>query len=118
MPEGEIVSFLLNTNVELYETYQTILYSLDTINKTIFLNLIHSKNKKISLYMKKAFKTFNNMKSYIINSFEYTYSNGIVEGTNNLIKQLKHTACGYRKFEHLKAGVVLIKGILNHIKVQ
>ena len=29
---------------------------------------------------------------YILNLFEYEYSNGIIEDTNNLIKQIKHTA--------------------------
>ena len=49
----------------------------------------------------------------LINSFDYELSNGIVEGTNNLIKQVKHNACGYRKFTHLKARIMLIKGIYN-----
>ena len=62
--------------------------------------------------MKKALKTFRNMKSYIVNAFDYEYSNGIVEGTNNLIKQVKHAACGYRKFNHLKIRILLIKGIV------
>ena len=39
--------------------------------------------------MKKAIKTFNNMNNYIINSFDYEYSNGIVEGINNVIKHAK-----------------------------
>ena len=32
------------------------------------------------------------IKEYILNLFEYEYSNGIIEDTNNLIKQIKHTA--------------------------
>ena len=119
MSQYDIVSYLLNTNEELYETYhvyQSILYSIDTRNKNIFLSIINGKNIKISKYMKKAIKTFRNMKEYIVNAFDYEYSNGIVEGTNNLIKQIKHTACGYRKFKHLKARVMLIKGLLNPIK--
>ena len=120
MTQYDIVSYLLNTNEELYETYQiyqSILYSVDTRNKEIFLSIINGKNKKISKYMKKALKTFRNMKKYILNAFDYEYSNGIVEGTNNLIKQIKHTAYGYRKFKHLKARVMLIKGLYNPIKV-
>ena len=66
--------------------------------------------------MKKALRTFKSMEKYIVNAFEFEYSNGIVEGTNNLIKQIKHIACGYRKFSHLKARVMLIKGLLNPIK--
>ena len=85
-------------------------------NKDIFLSIIHGNNKNVSKYMKKAIKTFINMEKYILNAFDYEYSNGIVEGTNNLIKQIKHTAYGYRKFNHLKARVMLIKGLLNPIK--
>lgn len=119
MSKYDIVTYLLNTNEELYETYQiyqSILYSIDTKNKNIFLSIINGKNNKVSKYMKKALKTFKNMKSYILNAFDYEYSNGIIEGTNNLIKQIKHTACGYRKFKHLKARVMLIKGLYNPIK--
>lgn len=120
MSQYDIVTYLLNTNEELYETYQiyqSILYSIDTRNKDIFLSIINSKNLKVSKYMKKALKTFKNMEQYITNAFDYEYSNGIVEGTNNLIKQIKHTACGYRKFKHLKARIMLIKGLLNPIKI-
>ena len=119
MSQYDIVTYLLNTNEELYQTYQvyqSILYSIDTRNKDIFLSIINGKNLKVSKYMKKAIKTFKNMKEYIVNAFDYEYSNGIVEGTNNLIKQIKHTACGYRKFKHLKARIMLIKGLLNPIK--
>ena len=66
--------------------------------------------------MKKALKSFNNFEEYILNSFDCEYSNGIVENTNNVIKQIKHVECGYKKFSHLKAKVMLIKEIYNHIK--
>ena len=42
------------------------------------------------------------MENYLLNSFDYDLSNGVVEGINNLIKQIKHTACGYRKFKNLE----------------
>lgn len=119
MSQYDIVTYLINTNEELYETYQiyqSILYSIDTKNKDIFLSIINGKNLKISRYMKKAIKTFKNMEQYILNAFDYEYSNGIVEGTNNVIKQVKHIACGYRKFKHLKVRIMLIKGLLNPIK--
>ena len=66
--------------------------------------------------MRKALKTYVELEEYILNSFNYEYSNGMVEGMNNLIKQVKHSSCGYRKFNHLKARVMLIKGLLNPIK--
>ena len=119
MTQEEIVTYLINTNDELYETYQiyqTILYSINTRNKDIFLSVINGKNKKVSKYMKKAIRTFKDMEKYIVNSFKYEYSNGIVEGINNIIKQVKHVAYGYKKFTHLKARIMLIKGLYNPIK--
>ena len=56
------------------------------------------------------------MEQYINNSFDYEYSNGVVEGISNVIKQIKHVACGYKKFNHLKARVMLIKRLYNPIK--
>ena len=116
MSQEEIVNYLINTNKKLYQTYQlyqALLISIDNRDKKQFQILIHGKHKNISTYMKKSLKTFNKMEPYILNLFDYYYSNGLVEGTNNLIKQIKHTACGYRKFSHLKARVMLIKGLYN-----
>ena len=113
-----IVTYLINTNKELkttYNYYQGILKSIDNKDKNLFLSIIKNASKDLSSYSKKANKTFNNMKEHIINAFNYEYSNGIVEGTNNLIKQIKHAACGYRKFNHLKARIMLVKGLLNPI---
>ena len=121
MTQKDIVTYLINTNKKLYndyQIYQGIDKAINDRNKENYLNIVHNNlnNKNISKKMKKALKTFNNMEKYIINSFDYEYSNGIVEGTNNVIKQIKHTACGYKKFTHLKARVMLIKGIYNPIK--
>ena len=120
MSQYDIVKYLLNTSDTLkntYEIYQKVLYAVGTRNKDIFKSVISGKNKAVSSYMKKSIKTLKNMEKYIYNALDYEYSNGIVEGTNNLIKQIKHTVCGYRKFKHLKARVMLIKGLLNPIQV-
>lgn len=120
LTQKEIVTYLINTDKTLfndYQIYQCIDKAINDRNKDAFLNIVHNNlnNKDISKKMKKALQTFNNMEKYILNSFDFEYSNGIVEGTNNVIKQIKHTACGYKKFNHLKARVMLIKGIYNPI---
>ena len=86
-------------------------------DKETFINIVHNNknNKRISKKMRIALKTFITLEKYILNSFDYEYSNGITEGINNLIKQVKHSACGYRKFKHLKARIMLIKGLYNPI---
>ena len=117
--ETYIVSYLINTNQTLkttYNYYQGLLKSLKARDKSKFLSIIHNISNDISDYAKKSNKTLLDMENYIVNAFDYDLSNGITEGTNNVIKQMKHTACGYRKFSHLKARVMLIKGIYNPIQ--
>ena len=121
MTQKEIVTYIINTDKTLYndyQIYQGLVKAINDRDKETYLSIVHNNknNKSISLKMKKALKTYINLEEYIINSFDYEYSNGITEGMNNLIKQIKHTACGYRKFKHLKARVMLIKGLLNPIK--
>lgn len=117
MSQYDIVQYLINTDDTLYYTYnlyQGIIKSIDSRDKNKFLNIIHNVDKKkLNKYSKTAIKTFLNFENYIVNAFDYELSNGLVEGTNNIIKQLKHNACGYRKFSHLKARVMLVKGIYN-----
>ena len=120
MSQKDIVTYLINTDKRLYNDYQ-IYQGIDkTINnkdKELFFNIVNNNknNKNISKKMKQAIKTYKEMENYICNAFDYEYSNGIVEGINNVIKQIKHAACGYKKFNHLKARVMLIKGLLNPI---
>lgn len=118
----DIVQYLINTDTTLnyvYNLYQGIIKSITKRDKEKFLNIIHNvDNKKLNKYTKQAIKTFLNFESYIINAFDYELSNGIVEGTNNVIKQVMHNACGYRKFTHLKTRIMLIKGIYNPLITQ
>ena len=118
--QKDIVTYLINTDEQLYndyQIYQGIEKAINTKDKELFFNIVinNINNKIISKKMKKALKTYKDMEKYIRNSFDYEYSNGIVEGINNVIKQTKHAACGYKKFNHLKARVMLIKGLLNPI---
>lgn len=120
MTQKDIVTYLINTKEKLYndyQIYQGIEKAINSRDKELFFNIVNNNknNKKISKKMKQALKTYKDMEQYISNSFDYEYSNGIVEGINNVIKQIKHTACGYKKFNHLKARVMLIKGLLNPI---
>ena len=60
--------------------------------------------------MKQALNLYNNNLKNIENSFKYDINNGIIEGTNNLIKCLKRIAFGYRKYDHFVARIFLING--------
>ena len=77
-----------------------------------FKNIVEHQDKKLSYKMKQALKLYYNNLKYIENSFKYDINNGIIEGTNNLVKCLKRIAFGYRKYDHFIARVFLIKGII------
>ena len=112
--EYEIVQYLINTNdclKQTYKLYQGIIKSIRNKDINLFIKIIESKHKNISEYMVKTLKTYNKFKNYIINSLKYKFNNGIIEGTNNLIKCIKRIAFGYKSFYHFKTRILLITGI-------
>lgn len=113
--QKEIVQYLINTDKTLeatYECYQGIINSLNDKDFNKFKSIITHENKNISDKMKQTLKLFNKNIKYIENSFKYNINNGIIEGTNNLIKCLKRIAFGYRKYDHFIARIFLIKGMI------
>ena len=115
LSKKEIVQYLINTNLELkatYEFYQGLINSLKDKKINKFKSTVLHSNKNISNKMKQALKLYKDNLKYIENSFKYDINNGIIEGTNNLIKCLKRIAFGYRKYDHFIARIFLIKGII------
>lgn len=113
--QKEIVQFLINTDSVLnatYECYQGLINSLRENNFNKFKAIVFNQNKNISDKMKQALKLYRENIKYIENSFKYDINNGIIEGTNNLIKCVKRIAFGYRKYDHFIARIFLIKGII------
>ena len=113
--QKDIVEFLINTDKTLkatYECYQGLINSLKENNFNKFKPITFNQNKNISEKMKQALKLYKENIKYIENSFKYDINNGIIEGTNNLIKCLKRIAFGYRKYNHFIARIFLIKGTI------
>lgn len=113
--QKEIVSYLINTDKILkatYEFYQGIIDSIRNRDFSKFKSIVFHQNQDLSEHMRKVLKLYKENINYIENSFKYEISNGIIEGTNNLIKTMKRIAFGYRKYSHFVARIFLIKGIL------
>ena len=112
--QKDIVTYLVNTDETLkntYECYQGIINSIKNKDFNKFKSIIdHQTN--ISDKMKQAINLYKENITYIENSFKYDINNGIIEGTNNLIKTLKRIAFGYRKYEHFISRIFLIKDII------
>lgn len=113
--QREIVQYLINTNQTLkttYECYQGLINSLKEKDFKKFKAITLNQNKNLSLKMKQVLKLYKENINYIENSFKYDINNGIIEGTNNLIKCIKRIAFGYRKYDHFISRIFLIKGII------
>lgn len=110
-----IVDYLINTDKSFkasYDVYQAIINSIKDKDFIKFKTIIHAKNDLLSDNMKQTIKTYIHFEKYIENSFYYDINNGIIEGTNNLIKCIKRIAFGYKRFDHFVARIMLIKGLL------
>ena len=57
--------------------------------------------------LKKSVQTYRNWEREILNRFEFGYSNGFVEGLNNLTKVIKRNGFGYRNFKRFRARILL-----------
>ncbi|WP_082195512.1 ISL3 family transposase [Bacillus testis] len=55
----------------------------------------------------KTVQTYRNWETEILNRFEFGYSNGFVEGLNNLTKVMKRNAFGFRNFARFRARILL-----------
>jgi transposase len=118
MTEKDVVDFIIKQDKELKETYfkyQELLSSIKNKDKNRFLQAINEVHELVSDYMKTSIKTltlFEENIDYIENTFNTTINNGIIEGTNNLIKTIKRIGFGYKRFDHFIARIFLIKGII------
>lgn len=115
MTESDVVTYIINQNIELKETYliyQNLLSAFKSKNKDMLLFILNEKYSNISEYMKTSLKTLNEFRNYISNTFENTYHNGFIEGNNNFIKVLKRIAFGFRSFRRFKARIMICKGLI------
>lgn len=118
MTQSDVVSYLINTHVELkesYEIYQIILYSIKNNKYNNLEIILNNTSNKISSYMKTSVKTLKEYLPYIKNTLSNPYHNGFVEGNNNFIKVLKRIAFGFRSFRRFKARIMICKYLL-HVK--
>ncbi len=113
--QKDMVEFMINTDKSLkatYECYQGIINALKNKDFYKFKLIIEHPSNNLSKKMLAAMKLFRENIKYIENSFKYDINNGVIEGTNNLIKTIKRIAFGYRKYDHFIARIFLIKGII------
>ena len=114
LTESEVLDYLLSIDDQLrqsYEVYQELLAAFDAKDSTEFFDLIESLPHSLNDEFKKAIRYLRKHKEAITNSLKYPYSNGKLEGKNNLIKVIKRIAFGFRTFRHLRMRVIIQQSI-------
>lgn len=110
LTESEVMDYLLSIDSRLrqsYEIYQELLDAFDAKDSKAFFDLLDSLPKTLDSAFKKSITYLNKHKKAIINALNYPYSNGKLEGKNNLIKVIKRIAFGFRTFRHLRKRILI-----------
>lgn len=92
MSSTEIVDELLSYSLVLKTAYnyiQELKYAFRIKDYSLFLELCLLVPSELPKEFKVKFKIFNKFSQGITNAFEYSYSNGFLEGINNKIKVIK-----------------------------
>lgn len=110
LTESEVLDHLLSIDPQLrqsYEVYQNLLDAFDAKDFNTFFEWIDTLPNSLNAEFKKAATYLNKHRKAIINALKYPYSNGKLEGKNNLIKVIKRIAFGFRRFRHLPKRVLI-----------
>lgn len=83
-----------------YYAMQDIMQSLKNRDLDQLAISIYSA-KRLSPQMTAVINTLKQNLEYVLNASCFNYSNGAIEGTNRMIKQIERTAFGFHKFDHL-----------------
>lgn len=121
MRENDIVNFLIDTDETLratYEVYQRLLSAIKEQSQDKLSAILKEAHDDVSSYMQTSLSTLRQYKEYIDNSFTHPFTNGRLEGTNNLIKVIKRIAFGYRSFYHFRIRILVISNDLSKKKKQ
>lgn len=70
-------------------------------------NLEETRKYVMPKNVRRCFQTLQKYLPSIENSLTYTLSNGVVEGTNNKIKNIKRSGYGYRNFQNLRYRILI-----------
>lgn len=111
MTEAQVLNELLRSDKQLEETYwfyQKLKIYFNSKNSALMIKTLKNPPENISKQMKTSLATLLKFEQELSNSLAYEYSNGGIEGTNNLIKTIKRIAFGYRSYENFRSRILLV----------
>lgn len=111
MTQSQVVDELLRICPELSESYwlcQNIRRAVRKREALLLDGILAREYKDISKIMQTSLRPIKKHRLHIQIALINTYSNGILEGANNLIKVIKQIAFGYTDFHNFRARILLI----------
>lgn len=114
LTQTQLVELLISFDEHLEEAYeyiQALKKAYNNRNYKEFMKQINECPKTLPYDFRRKFKTFMKFKDGIREALRLPYSNGPVEGVNNLIKVIKRVAYGYRNFMNMKTRIKIITGV-------
>ena len=111
MREIDLVHFLVELDQKLkaiYELYQNLLIPFNWKEPDTFLQACLNPDPLIFKPMNTAIQSLVERKEAVVNALTCSFSNGMIECTNNLIQVIQCLAFGYRSFIQLKTRILLI----------
>ncbi|MEK0175410.1 ISL3 family transposase, partial [Tetragenococcus halophilus] len=113
--ESEVVDYLLTIDPVLqasYDVYQGLMEAFEKRKAQQFFDIIDQLPQMLEEPFRKSLRFLTKYRRAITLSFTQPYSNGKLEGKNNLIKVIQRIAFGFRTFQHLRKRVLIQQGLL------
>ncbi|UUX33559.1 ISL3 family transposase [Fundicoccus culcitae] len=118
--EKSMVNYLLNLDKRFEQVYHLVNDLKSDIAqhnyKAFERDLYETRKYQLPRKVRTTIQTFIYYLPAIKNSLTYTLSNGIIEGTNNKIKNIKRSGYGYRNFSNLRYRILITQNLIKKDK--
>ena len=108
--QTEVVDTLLSFDEgfkQCYQIYQTLLGHFKDKEYNEFFNILYNLPQDLDKDFKKSIKYLTKQTRNVKNALKLPYSNGKLEGKNNLIKVFQRIAFGFRNFGNMRRRIFL-----------
>ena len=93
---------------KVYDTYQDVFNALKEKNRERLIDVLEN-YRRSGQNMDTAISTLKKNMTAVLNSVEYDFSKGPVEGINRRIKSLKRSCFGFRNLDNFRKRIALIR---------
>ena len=93
---------------KVYNAYQDVFNALKKKNRERLIDVLEN-YRRSGQNMDTAISTLKKNMTAVLNSVEYDFSNGTVEGINRRIKSLKRSCFGFRNLDNFRKRIALIR---------